>query len=54
MGTGLDGAERNWTPEEAQAFRQRRRARNIALLAVLGGLVVLFYAMTIAKMQGGG
>lgn len=32
---------------------KRRRARNIALALVLGGLVVLFYFITIAKMTGG-
>jgi hypothetical protein len=34
--------------------RQRRiRARNRALLAVLLGLVVLFYVMSIVRMGGG-
>lgn len=32
---------------------KRRRARNIALAAVLFGLVALFYAITIARMGGG-
>lgn len=31
---------------------KRRRARNIALALVLGGLVVLFYFITIARMGG--
>ena len=31
---------------------KRRRARNIALGLVLGGLVVLFYFITIARMGG--
>lgn len=34
------------TPED----RRRRRARNLAMLAVLAGLVVLFYAITIVRM----
>lgn len=34
------------TPED----RRRRRARNLAMLAVLAGLVVLFYAVTIVRM----
>lgn len=35
--------------------RQRRqRARNLATLAVLAGLVVLFYAVTIVKFGGAG
>ena len=34
--------------------RERRiRARNRALLAVLFGLVVLFYVMSIVRMSGG-
>lgn len=32
---------------------KRRRARNIALALALGGLVVLFYLITIARMGGG-
>lgn len=31
---------------------KRRRARNIALAAVLFALVVLFYAITIVRMGG--
>ena len=35
--------------------RQRRlRLRNLAMLAVLGGLAVLFYVITIVKMGGRG
>ena len=30
--------------------KRRRRARNIAIALVLGGLVVLFYALTIIKV----
>lgn len=39
----------------AEDLLHRRRRRSIALGLVLGGLVVLFYALTIAKMwnQGG-
>ncbi len=33
---------------------QRRKARNIALAAALGALVVLFFLITIAKLSGGG
>jgi hypothetical protein len=36
----------------AQEFRRRRRGRNRALLAVLLGLCVLFYVITIARMGG--
>jgi hypothetical protein len=34
------------TPEELK----RRRARNLAIAVVLGAIVVLFYAVTIAKL----
>ena len=34
------------TPED----RRRRRAKNFAMLAVLVGLVLLFYAITIVRM----
>ena len=38
-------------PSEEQ---KRRRGRNIALGAVLAGLVLLFYLLTIVKLKGGG
>ena len=38
------------TPEEEAAFKKARRGRNIALALVLLGFVVLFYAITIARM----
>lgn len=31
---------------------KRRRSRNLALAAVLAGLVVLFYAVTLVKFGG--
>ena len=31
---------------------RRNRSRNLALLAVLGGLVVLFYVITLVRMGG--
>lgn len=41
-------------PDEIPAteFRRRRRGRNRALLAVLLGLSVLFYVITIVRMGG--
>ena len=33
---------------------KRLRNRNLALLAVLGGLAVLFYLITIVRFGGGG
>ena len=35
---------------EAAEFRRRQRGRNIAILVVLIGLSVLFFAITIVKM----
>jgi hypothetical protein len=32
--------------------KRRRRARNIALALALGGLVVLFYLLTLFKLGG--
>ncbi len=40
---------RELTPEEAK----RRRSRSVALAVALGVLVVLFYAVTIAKLGPG-
>lgn len=37
---------------DAAEFVRRRRGRNYALLAVLVGLVVLFYAITLIKRAG--
>jgi hypothetical protein len=36
------------TPEE----EKRRRSRSVALGLVLGGLVILFFVITIAKLGG--
>jgi hypothetical protein len=38
-------------PEESER-RRRRRTRNWAMLIVLLGLAVLFYAITLVKMRG--
>jgi hypothetical protein len=40
------------TPQEQAEFLRRRKSRNIALGLVLGGFVVLFYMITIAKIAG--
>jgi hypothetical protein len=39
------------TESEAGALRRRRRGRNLAIILVLVGLAVLFYAITIVKMM---
>ncbi len=38
------------TPEEEAEFVRRRKSRNVVLGLVLGGFVILFYFITIAKM----
>lgn len=40
------------TGPDAQEFMRRRKSRNRAMLAVLLGLCVLFYLMTIARLGG--
>jgi hypothetical protein len=39
-------------PRDPEAWRRSRRQRNWAMLAVLLGLTVLFYVMTIVRMGG--
>jgi len=39
------------TPAEEAAYRARQRSRAIATAVVLGLLVVLFFAVTIAKQS---
>ncbi len=39
--------------EERKQFNRRRRGRNLALLAVLAGIVVLLYVLPFVRMGGG-
>jgi len=39
--------------EERKQFARRRRGRNLALLAVLAGIVVLLYVLPFVRMGGG-
>lgn len=41
------------TPEEDEQVRSRQRSRAIVTGVLLAALVVLFYAITIAKISGG-
>lgn len=39
------------TPDEQRGFLARRKARSVALGLVLAGLAVLFYLITIVRME---
>ena len=39
-----------YTPEEQAEIRRRQKSRALVTALVLGGLVILFYAISIAKM----
>jgi hypothetical protein len=41
------------TPEERQQIRARQKSRALVTGLLLGALVILFYAITIAKIGGG-
>ncbi len=41
------------TPDERAAFERRRRGKNIAVLALLIGLVTLFYFISMARLTRG-
>lgn len=38
------------TPEEMKQVRARQKSRALVMALILGGLAVLFYAISIAKM----
>ncbi len=42
--------ERRRQPKTAEEMQQMRKKRNLALLALIGGLVVLFYVLTLVKI----
>ncbi len=42
--------ETEWTPETREAFRRKKRGKNLALMAVLIGFVVLVYIVAIVRM----
>jgi hypothetical protein len=44
--------ERSRQPKTADEMQQMRKKRNRALLAVIAGLVVLFYLLTLVKVGG--
>jgi hypothetical protein len=38
------------TPEEETEFRRKQKSRAVVMALILGALVILFYAISIAKM----
>ena len=40
----------NFTPDEQAEIRRRQKSRAIVMALILGALVILFYAISIAKM----
>lgn len=39
-------------PKTAEEMQRMRRGRNLALLGIIVGLVVLFYVLTLVKVGG--
>ena len=44
--------ERRRQPKTGAEMQQMRKKRNLALVGVIGGLVVLFYVLTVVKIGG--
>ena len=44
--------ERSRQPKTADEMQQMRKKRNLALLAVIAGLALLFYVLTLVKVGG--
>jgi hypothetical protein len=44
--------KRSLQPKTANEMQQMRRKRNLALLAIIAGLVLLFYVLTLVKVGG--
>ena len=44
--------ERSRQPKTGVEMQQMRKKRNFALLAVIAGLVLLFYVLTLVKVGG--
>jgi hypothetical protein len=45
-------SEPEWTSETREAFRRKKRGKNLALLAVLLAFVVLVYIVALVRMGG--
>ena len=44
--------ERHRQPKTGAEMQQMRKKRNLVLLAVIAGLVLLFYVLTLVKVGG--
>ena len=44
--------ERSRQPRTADEMQQMRKKRNVVLLAIIAGLVLLFYVLTLVKVGG--
>jgi hypothetical protein len=44
--------ERSRQPRTADEMQRMRKKRNLALLAIIAGLVLLFYVLTLVKVGG--
>ncbi|WP_281290586.1 hypothetical protein [Sphingomonas montanisoli] len=40
----------DYTPEQQAEIRRKQKSRAVVTAVILGGLVILFYAISIAKM----
>jgi hypothetical protein len=40
----------NFPPEEEAEIRRRQKSRSVVMALILGAMVILFYAISIAKM----
>ena len=50
MASNDDTNEQDWTPETRAAFRRKKRGKNLAVMALLIGFVVLVYIVAIVRM----
>lgn len=41
------------TPDEEKTIRAKQKSRSLVMAVILGALVVLFFAVTIAKIRAG-
>lgn len=51
MNRGNGQNDDDWTPERRESFRRKRRGKNLVMLALLLGFVVLVYLIALVRMQ---